>query len=189
MGYLYNGSDLTAGQGHYDLCIAANPNNKNEVYVGGVNTWKSTDGGSNWNIVTIWSDQDNGIPAVPAVHADKHALAFQPGTTGTVLWEGNDGGIYKVTNSGSTYEDKSNGIIISQIYRIGVSQTNSTKIMTGLQDNGSKLFNTGIWTDVNGGDGMECIIDYSNPNYMYSTYTEGQISISTNGATFQQMVI
>ncbi len=119
---------------------------------------------------------------VPVVHADKHALAYQP--ISGVLFEGNDGGIYKTTNGGTSWTDLSNGLVISQIYRIGVSQSNPTKIMTGLQDNGSKLFNTGAWTDVNGGDGMECIIDYSNPSFMYSTYTEGQIAISTDGATF-----
>ncbi|MBK7158701.1 MAG: hypothetical protein IPH77_09115 [Ignavibacteria bacterium] len=52
--------------------------------------------------------------------------------------------------------------------------------MTGLQDNGSKLFNTGVWSDVKGGDGMECIVDYFNTTYMYATYVEGQISRSVN---------
>ncbi len=47
--------------------------------------------------------------------------------------------------------------------------------MAGLQDNGSKLLNGATWSDVTGGDGMECIIDYSDANYMYGTYTEGKI--------------
>ncbi len=36
--------------------------------------------------------------------------------------------------------------------------------------------NSGSWSDVKGGDGMECIVDYSNSNYMYATYIRGQIS-------------
>ena len=80
--------------------------------------------------------------------------------TNTTLFEGNDGGIYKTTNGGTSWTDLSNGLVISQLYRIGVSQTNSTTVLTGLQDNGSKLYNTGFWSDVKGGDGMECIVDY-----------------------------
>ena len=194
LGYDYTGSDLTAGQGSYDLCIAANPTVAGEIYVGGVNTWKSTDGGQNWSVVTVWSNSANQVPGsdpvvyynplAKVIHADKHALAFQ---SGTVLWEGNDGGIYKVTKSGSsdTYTDKSNGLVISQIYRIGVSQTSASTILAGLQDNGSKKYIGGVntWVDVTGGDGMECIVDYSNANYMYGTYVQGAITRTIDGFT------
>ena len=62
-------------------------------------------------------------------------------------------------------------------------------VITGLQDNGSKLYNTGFWTDVKGGDGMECIIDYSNSNYMYATYVRGLFHRSTNGgASFPTII-
>ena len=116
---------------------------------------------------------------LPVVHADKHALVFN----GSVLYEGNDGGIYKTTNGGSSWTDLTSGMVISQLYRIGVSQTNSSTVLTGLQDNGSKLFSSGSWDDVKGGDGMECIVDYSNSNYMYATYVNGQITRSENGFT------
>ena len=54
-----------------------------------------------------------------------------------------------------------------------------------MQDNGTKLYNAGFWTDPKGGDGMECIVDYSDVTNMYATYVEGQISRSTNsGASF-----
>ena len=69
-----NGSG-SGGQGSYDLAIAADPNNSNIVYIGGVNTWKSTNGGNNWSIVTHWSSTCGG--QATQVHADKHYLAFQ----------------------------------------------------------------------------------------------------------------
>ncbi|MBI2419956.1 MAG: T9SS type A sorting domain-containing protein, partial [Ignavibacteriales bacterium] len=115
------------------------------------------------------------------VHADKHVLAYQSSST---LFEGNDGGIYKTTNGGSSWIDLSNGLVISQIYRIGISKTDNTKILAGLQDNGTKKYSGGIstWTDVYGGDGMECIIDNNNAtSYMYVTYTNGQIYRNSNG--------
>jgi photosystem II stability/assembly factor-like uncharacterized protein len=179
LGYYSNGGGSNIGQGTYDLCIVVSPSDANTVYIGGINTWKSTDGGVTWAINNMWTNSifynfDNA----PEVHADKHALAFQNGTT---LFEGNDGGVYRTTNGGASWTDLSNGLVISQLYRIGVSQTNASTVLTGLQDNGSKLFNGGFWTDVKGGDGMECIVDYSNPKYMYATYVQGQISRSGNG--------
>jgi photosystem II stability/assembly factor-like uncharacterized protein len=178
LGYYSDGSGGTSGQGSYDLCIAVSPTDANTVFIGGVNTWKSTDGGVTWTISNMWTSYFvYNKSGAPVAHADKHALVFQ---SGSVLFEGNDGGVYKTTNGGSSWTDLSNGLVISQIYRIGVSQTSSTTILTGLQDNGSKKY-SGSWTDVKGGDGMECIVDYSNISYMYATYVRGQITRSSNG--------
>ncbi len=183
LGYYTDGSGGNGGQGSYDWCIAVDPTNANTVYIGGVTKWKSTDGGVNFTALTNWTSHPfYNISGVPVVHADHHALNFQNGST---LFNGNDGGIYKTTNGGTSWTDLSNGLVISQIYRIGVSQTSATTVLTGLQDNGSKLFSSGIWSDVKGGDGMECIVDYSTTQYMYATYVNGQISRSTNsGASF-----
>ena len=177
LGYYTDGSDA-GSQASYDLTLVASPSDANTVFLGSVTTWKSIDGGVTWTANTNWtSGLPYNISGVPEVHADKHILAYQNSTT---LFEGNDGGIYKTVNGGSNWTDLSNGLVISQVYRIGVSQTNSSIVMTGLQDNGSKLFNTGVWSDVKGGDGMECIVDYSSTTYMYATYVEGQISRSVN---------
>ena len=181
LGYYSDGSGGTTGQGGYDLCIAANPTNALEVFIGGVNSWKSDDGGVTWTINNMWTSSatyNKVVPKAPVVHADKHALAYQ---SASVLFEGNDGGIYKTTNGGTTWSDLSNGLVISQLYRIGVSQTSMNTVLTGLQDNGSKLYNSS-WSDVKGGDGMECIVDPDN-NYMYATYVEGQITRTDDGFT------
>ncbi len=156
---------VAGGQGSYDLCIAVNPTDADIVYIGGITTWKSTDGGVNWSAINNWTVLLHNKSGVAIVHADKHALVYQNNST---LFEGNDGGIYKTNNGGATWTDLSNGMVISQIYRIGVSQTSATTVLTGLQDNGSKLYNAGFWTDVTGGDGMECIVDYTDPTYMYA---------------------
>ena len=171
LGYYTDGSGGSGGQGSYDLCIAVDPSNANTVFIGGITTWKSTDGGVTFSPSNNWTSYNvYNISGVAVVHADKHVLAYQNSST---LFEGNDGGIYKTTNGGTSYTDLTNGMVISQIYRIGVSQTNTTLVLNGLQDNGSKLYNAGFWSDVTGGDGMECIVDYSNANYMYATYVKG----------------
>ena len=78
--------------------------------------------------------------------------------------------------------DISDGLQISQFYRSGVSQTNSDLIISGAQDNGTLLMNGfNFWSAVRGGDGMECAIDPTNPNIMYSTVYYGALSKSNNG--------
>jgi photosystem II stability/assembly factor-like uncharacterized protein len=155
----YNASGA-GGQGYYDLAYAINPNNYNDIWLGGINTWNSTNGGSNWFIKNFWANTTIQNPNnVPVVHADKHFIAFHPLVPGT-MFECNDGGLYKTTNNGSTWTDLTNGMQISQMYRIGVSQSQSNSgVICGLQDNGIKIKTTN-WADVPiGGDGMECLVD------------------------------
>jgi photosystem II stability/assembly factor-like uncharacterized protein len=175
----YNASG-NGGQGHYDLAYAINPVNYNDFWLGGINTWNSTNGGLNWNIKTMWSPNTSDNPNnITVVHADKHFIVFHPLVPGT-MFECNDGGLYKTTNNGSTWSDLSNGLEISQMYRIGVSQTSQNRVITGLQDNGTKLFYNNLWYDVTGGDGMDCIIDYSNSSVQYASYANGVIYRTNN---------
>jgi Sortilin, neurotensin receptor 3,/Secretion system C-terminal sorting domain len=175
LGWNATGNDA-GGQGWYDLCLVADPTNANTIYLGGVNTWKSTNGGTNWTINTMWTSSGS----VPVVHADKHDLVFQNNTT---LFQANDGGIYKTTNGGTSWTDLTNTMAISQLYRIGVAQTNSA-VIGGLQDNGTKLRSTtGTWADRLGGDGMDCAINPTNANYMYGELYYGDIYRSTNGGS------
>ncbi|MEI7522752.1 MAG: GEVED domain-containing protein [Mariniphaga sp.] len=171
LGWAAAGND-SGGQGWYDLSIAASPTNANTLLVGGVNTWRSTDGGVNWSIVNHWSGS-----TVQAVHADKHMLQYRADGS---LFECNDGGVYLSANNGTLWSDKTNGIVISQMYKLGVSQTTTNETVTGLQDNGTKLLSGGAWNDVKGGDGMECLIDYTNANIQYGTYVDGQIDRTTD---------
>ncbi len=162
------------GQGYYDVGFACSPTNPNELYLGGVNTWKSTDNGATWTIKNYWS----GGGGVPTVHADKHWFTYQPSTG--VFFEGNDGGIYKTADGGTTWTHLSNGLVISEIYRIGTSATSAGDVICGLQDNGSKEDVAGTWSNRTGGDGMEALIDYTNVNIQYSTYVQGLIYRTTN---------
>ena len=164
------------GQGWYDLCIAVSPTNPNLMFVGGVNMWKSEDGGITWILLTHWRGSD-APPGTPVVHADKHCLLWN----GNTLFQGCDGGIYKTSNDGASWTDISGNLAISQMYRLGVSQSDS-KVICGLQDNGTKLrSNTGAWTDNIGGDGMECFIHPANSNIMYGEFQYGEIRRSING--------
>lgn len=170
----YSGDD-DGGQGWYDLSLAVSPNDENVVLMGGVNTWRSQDGGNSWDLVGHWYGGFGG----QATHADKHQIKFRDNGD---VFECNDGGVYLSTGNGAsgTWTDKTNGLVISQIYKLSVSQTNDDEVIIGLQDNGTKLTFDGNWADVMGGDGMECLIDYTDENIQYGTVYYGSIDRTTN---------
>ncbi|MCG8699126.1 MAG: T9SS type A sorting domain-containing protein, partial [Bacteroidales bacterium] len=76
------------------------------------------------------------------------------------------------------FTNLSNNIVIRQIYRMSVSQTNIHLKTTGTQDNGSRVSipnQPGAWNYLGGGDGMNNIIDPEDNSIMYSCAQGGGI--------------
>ena len=159
----------TGGQSWYDLALAADPVNPEIIFAGGVNVWKSTNGGTSWAINSHWYGGCN----VAEVHADCHFLVYSP--VNGYLYAGNDGGCWVTSNGGTTWNDKTAGMTIGQIYRLGQSQTVKNKVINGFQDNGSYTCTPTGWLSTGGGDGMECAIDYENAAFTYHTVYYGDI--------------
>lgn len=158
------------GQAWYDLDVAVDPDNANIIYVGGVNCFKSEDGGVSWEISSHWW----GDCGVPAVHADLHVLEYNPADGR--LYAGNDGGIYWTNNGGTNWTLISNGLAIGQVYKIGQSATQKDKVINGYQDNGTSTFmGDDEWYFNLGGDGMECAVDHEDASYSYGTLYYGDV--------------
>jgi PKD repeat protein len=178
LGYYCDGS-VDGGQGTYDLCLAADPNAASTLFLGGVNTFKSTDGGATWASSNMWTASTTyNSCGSPVAHADKHFLAFQNGSS--TLFECNDGGLYTTSDGGTSWSYLSSGMSISQLYRLGVSQSSSGNVIAGLQDNGTKTLSAGSWTDPLGGDGMECAIDPTTTSTQYGELYYGDIYRTTD---------
>jgi photosystem II stability/assembly factor-like uncharacterized protein len=167
-----------SGQGWYDLSIAISPTDENDVVVGGTNTWRSVNGGAFFDLANQWT---GGFPGVQIVHADKHWHAYNPLNPG-VLYECNDGGIYKTSNPQSQlWTDLTNGLNITQFYRLAVSNV-AVNAIAGAQDNGTKAIAfTGGSDELTGGDGMDCQMDYSDPDVYYTSSQYGSFNRTTNG--------
>ncbi|OSZ81789.1 hypothetical protein CAP35_00535 [Chitinophagaceae bacterium IBVUCB1] len=165
------------GQGWYDLTIAINPIDEKNVVVGGVNTWYSADSGKTWQIANQWQST---LPGIKVVHADKHYHAYHP-INKQVLFECNDGGIYKTTNPvSSLWTDLTNGLGITQFYRNAVSNI-SPFVVGGSQDNGSKKLQDTVFSELTGGDGMDCQLDPTDNNTFYTSIQYGELRRTTNG--------
>ena len=163
-------------QGWYGNTIAIDPHNSSNIYVGGVDDMKSTDGGSSWSQLTYW----HSYYGSPVVHADHHAIVFDPNTA-NVVYDGNDGGIYKTTDGGSNWSSLNYGLEITQFYG-GATAKSSSVYAGGTQDNGHLKYYSGTsWSLVYGGDGGYAAIDQTNSDILYEEYVYLDMRKSTNG--------
>ena len=177
------GTDTDNQQGWYDLCIAVSPDNPDLIFVGGINIWRSTNGGNNWSINAYWVPNQGK----PYVHADIHDLKF---INGSIVVAGTDGGVFQSTNRGAAWSDLSDGLEITQFYKMSISQQRPEYVLGGAQDNGTSMKSgPDAWEQVWGGDGMANAIDPVNDKYMFVSSQNGNFGRSTNGgASFSSSI-
>ncbi|MGA0431575.1 MAG: hypothetical protein ACO3M9_06300, partial [Flavobacteriaceae bacterium] len=179
--------DFTRNQAFYDLEIEVDPNDGDIVYVGGIDWFRSSDGGSNWTQITKWSNNPNlNTLDCSIVHADQHGLYFHPDDSdkGIVV---NDGGVYyakslsSASTSSTAFVSQESGFITTQFYRVaqmplGVSSDNDL-IIGGTQDNGTLIINNTDFSgpsssyEFMGGDGGYTYIDQVGADYLIANYT------------------
>ncbi len=151
------------GQGFYNLVVECDPTTPDIVYLAGVELWKAIRN----PVSGAWAISKIG----GTIHPDTHALTIDP-TNHNILFCGNDGGIYKSTNAGSTWTDVINeGLCITQFEFMEQHPTSDAVILAGTQDNGTEQFrNSCVFYHSADGDGGFCTIDYSNQNNYIHTY-------------------
>lgn len=179
-------------QGWYGNSIwAGDPTDPDLVIVGGIDLWRSTDGGDTLVEISTWWD---GASA----HADHHAIRSHPGYDGhgnRTVFFCNDGGIHKAADVRtvgnepepphvSGWSELVNNYGVTQFYG-GASNPASGKIVGGAQDNGTICFDpargTEGWRQIFGGDGGFCAADPTNPQVFYGEYVYLNIHRNTDG--------
>lgn len=185
-------SNYLGDQGWYANTIwAGDPSNSNLVLVGGLNLFKSTDGGNTLIDISTWYDDRSA-------HADHHCIVSgsgYDGTTNKAVYFGNDGGIYMTQDVSTVGNDSGtpriNGWVkldntygVTQFYS-GAGNASTGTIIGGAQDNGTLRFTTAggsqQWSSMFGGDGGFCAADQTNPDYFYGEYVYLNIHRSTDG--------
>ncbi|MBK7556650.1 MAG: T9SS type A sorting domain-containing protein [Flavobacteriales bacterium] len=166
-------------QGWYDIVIAVNPNDKEEVMLGGVTLWKW---GANSPPEQIAIAQ-NFPGCFVCVHADIHELTWSP--DGTSLYVGCDGGVYKSfgVSPNFVFTASNHNFNVTQFYSASISPKG--KVLGGTQDNGTQyipLFpgNEQRASEVGGGDGFDCEISQLDPNILFGTVYAGALARSNN---------
>ena len=167
-------STLSVNQAWYDWYVAATPDNRNQVYIGAIDTLRGDLSGSTWTWTNITSQGANSI------HPDQHCLTFAPGNSKTI-YAGNDGGIYRSTNSGGKWTTINKGLAITEIEYMASDPNTSKWLMAGTQDNGTIRF-TGAtkWDHIADGDGGDCGVDQQNPNTVFHSFYNVTLERSNN---------
>ncbi len=180
------GKNYLDSQGWYDNAIWVDPTDANTLIVGGIDLWRSRNGGTTLTQISNWQNTPT------SAHADHHVIVNHPGYNGVgnqIAFFGNDGGVYRVADvytatTTSGWTELNNNLGITQFYGAAGNASSGT-IVGGTQDNGTIRYTTtgGTegWSEMYGGDGGFCAADPSNPNYFYGEYVYLQIARSANG--------
>ncbi|MCY7346426.1 MAG: hypothetical protein LH614_09435, partial [Pyrinomonadaceae bacterium] len=176
-------NNFCGGQCFYDVAIAVDPTNANNVFLGGDPSLifaSSTNGG------TSFTRSEQGL------HADSHAITVAPSLPTTVYF-GSDGGIYKSINSGANWTVLNNTqFSATQFMSIAVHPTDPNFTIGGTQDNGTNFYRpNATWNRADFGDGGYALIDQNAADTtnvrMYHTYfnnggLQGYSTVSTTAS-------
>lgn len=168
------GHNFNGVQAGYDFYIYVSPFNENLVYVGSIDTWRSTNGGSSFTNITNWSTGGG-------VHPDQQNMDFHP-TDPNIIYIVNDGGINKSTNQGNTFTNLNADLTLTQFYRMTSNPSNPQQLIGGTQDNGTQqTFGTINWLSAFPGDGGEVCFHPQNTQYVLGEMQNNVVQKSTNG--------
>ena len=150
--------------------IRVDPSNSNNVFVMGLDVYKTANGGSSWSYSS------------GSMHVDQHGMYIHPSNPNFIV-AGNDGGVYKSTNAGTSWSFITS-MPITQFYTCEVDYQIPNRYYGGTQDNGTNRTLSGTqnsWQQIYGGDGFYVLVDPSNNNYVYAEYQYGSFARSTDG--------
>lgn len=172
----------TNNQGDYDNAIWVSPIDSNHVVVGGLDLYRSLDGGVNFTKISTWQ---LGTPGQPQPHADHHVIVSGSNYSASnpVVYFGNDGGVYRSNDifsanatGTSSWVNLVNDLGITQLYGGAGSRAAGGRIIGGTQDNGAIQFVGGTtWSRFAGGDGGFSAVDPVDDTYIYGEYVYGSI--------------
>lgn len=169
------------------LGFAVNDQDTSYMIYGYVDVEASSDGGQTFNQITYWSlgnSNHGGGTFTEAfntsghyIHADLHPARCING----VFYVGTDGLFCKSNDNGATWTILNQGTAIRENYKLGVSQSNHYRSISGSQDNGTSIKHKDTWIEFYGADGMEALIHPLNDDWMMSSHQYGGRRRTTDG--------
>lgn len=149
------------GDGYRWWCFAlgVSPHDDRIILAGSQDLFRTVTGGAPWEQVGGYGTD---------VHADFWDVTFDPTQTG-VVYCANDGGVYRSTDSGSTWRYLENKLASAQLYATGV---NGGRAMSGMYHQGivaSRSLSTKQWQGIEGGawEFSKIHADPKRPYYFY----------------------
>lgn len=186
-GATWTKTPTTGLSGAFAVFMAVDPTDSSIVYLAPISggLWRSTNGGNSWSTVNV-----------PLNFAGVNSIVWEPGTP-TTMYVGSGAGVFKSTDSGSTWTALNNfGLSNVPVVRaLAIDPTTPSTIYAGTATNAGlyKTTNGGAnWTQMNSGmvnisSVNTIVIDPFNPQTVYagsgSSGSLGGINKTTNGGT------
>lgn len=183
-----NTKDYATYQGWFAHLVVLHRDNPDLLLTAGVDVYKSTDGGVNLSKRSNWAAWYFGRPPLGGPegpsdysHADHHVYVLHP-TNPEIVYFGNDGGIFRTTDFGETFEGLNGGYQTQQFYNgFTASFTDSNWAVGGMQDNATAIYDGQLaWIRAIGGDGSWAAIDQKDNSTIYGSWQRLNIQRSTN---------
>lgn len=195
-------ADQFITMGWYCNTISVDPLDPERVWVGGVDLFRSDDGGRTWGVASYW--WAGGSQAY--VHADQHAIVFHPkydGKANRTVYFANDGGVFRTddalaatghgvdsvcsaSHSSMQFVPLNNSFGVTQFYH-GAVFPDGRQFIGGTQDNGTIIGSVDAgpdaWLHVLGGDGAFVAVDQTDPRFVYAESQFGNFAYSETGGT------
>src|SRR6185369_5222399 len=162
------------------ITLAVDPTNSSVVYVGSIRLFKSTDGGISRSVINL-----------PVIEAGVRCIVFDPSTP-TTSYVGSDVGVFRSTDSGSTWTTLNNfdTPIFGSITALAIDPTAPSTIYAASTNAG--LFQTtnggSRWVTINNGLSTSdtrtvtaVVIDPFNSSILYALQGFNTLYKSTNG--------
>jgi photosystem II stability/assembly factor-like uncharacterized protein len=170
-----NDNNTFANLAWHAMTLAVDPRDANTIWVGGLDVWRTQNGGTNWQKMSLWSPQNNE-QAQYFVHADIHHIEFRTDTPSELLVS-SDGGMFYTGQTEAerpVFEGRNQSYNTLQFYYGAIHpEAGKNFFIGGLQDNGSVLDadidGQAIYGNISGGDGFFCFIDEDEPSLLIST--------------------
>ena len=175
---------ITGTQGWTFLGLAVDPTNPDRVIAGGLDTWRTEDGGLSWTQISQWTLPERH-PQFN--HADVDVIAFEPGRS--AFWMGTDGGLFRSVDSGRSFIWKNDGVVARMFSSLAQHPTDPYRLYAGTQDNGTMRLSgdsTSAWKKIFYGDGYDCAVNYQDPNIVYATNFSGYTSRADDGGESEE---
>lgn len=160
-------NDIGSEQSTWTSLIAIDPTNHDVIYAGGDLLGRSVDGGNQF------------VPQC-CTHVDHHAMVFGVETpagadnkTTTVAYVATDGGVFRLAEHSSNWVRASDGLVTTQFYGIGISQTEPFLLAGATQDVGIlQMDNRGVWrANTEGAEGNIALIHPHDSRILYAAPT------------------
>jgi photosystem II stability/assembly factor-like uncharacterized protein len=203
----FEGPSQWFSMGWYVNVIRVDPADADTVWLGGVDVFRSLDGGLNWNPASWWWGSA-GSPGF--VHADQHNLVFDPKRS-NILYSLNDGGVFVTRNARAytptddlaicfpdrpnplRWQSLNNGYGVTQFYHGAPFPGDPGRYLGGTQDNGTVMGSDAGgengWRMILGGDGAYVAVDPRDDDVVYASFQNGALRKSSDGgASFRNVV-